>query len=331
MKILILTNNPSRASFRLRIAAHLDYLRQQGITSEVHVMSSSLRERWRLFKSSSAYDAILIHRKCLNFWDAQVLFHYAPTRIFDFDDAIMHSPACPDSDHTSHYRLFRRTAKKMDVMVAGNPTLADYARRYCKKAIVLPTGLDTTAYLKPKAAPKDGKIRFVWIGSKSTVKYLSQLKPVFEQIGKTHRNVVLRIIADEFFDLNNMEVEKRPWSVQTEVADLLACDVGLSPLPNDRFARGKCGFKMLQYFAAGLPVIASPVGVNETFIHESQAGVLAATSQQWIEAIEHLIANLNHWQQRGEEGRKYVRSFDVSVIGEKLCDIIKSTVAGSVR
>lgn len=102
-----------------------------------------------------------------------------------------------------------------------------------------------------------------------------------------------------------------------------------APLPNDRFARGKCGFKMLQYFAAGLPVIASPVGVNETFIHESQAGVLAATSQQWIEAIEHLIANLNHWQQRGQEGRKYVRSFDVSVIGAQLCDIIKSTVAGN--
>lgn len=137
----------------------------------------------------------------------QVLFHYAPTRIFDFDDAIMHSPARPHSDHTSHYRLFRRTAKKMDVMIAGNPTLADYARRYCKEVLVLPTGLDTTAYLKLKAANKDGKIRFVWIGSKSTVKYLSQLRPVFEQIGKTHSNVVLRIIADEFFDLNNMVVE----------------------------------------------------------------------------------------------------------------------------
>lgn len=329
MKLLILTNNPSRASFRLRIEDHLDFLKQQGIQSEIRAMPRRMMDRWRLFKASGCYDAVLLHRKCLNFWDAAVFAHYRPTTIFDFDDAIMHSTSRPDSRYTSHYRLFRRTAKMMDVIIAGNGILADYARRYCTKVVVVPTGLDTASYQKSDISKDTDHIRLVWIGSESTLKYLADLRPVFEEVGKTYKNVILRIIADTFFDLENMKVEKCPWSLKTQVPDLLSSDIGLAPLPDNCFTRGKCGFKMLQYFAAGLPVIASPVGVNETFIKESGAGLLASTPSQWKDAIEKMIKDIALYRQLGENGKQFVKKFDKKLIGIELCRILKSAASSS--
>ena len=329
MKLLIVTNNPSRASFRLRIEDHLDALRGEGIQCDVSALPKKVVERWRLFKASAGYDAVLLHRKCLNVWDAAVWSRYCPTMIFDFDDAIMHSTARPDSTWTSHYRLFRRTAGMMDVMIAGNENLAEYARRYCTRVVVLPTGLDTAAYTIAGVTKNLREIRLVWIGSESTLKYLEELRPVLEQIGKTHPNVILRIIADKFFDLEQMRVEKCPWSLATQAADLLACDIGLSPLPDNRFTRGKCGFKMLQYFAAGLPVIASPVGVNADFIRESKAGLAASTPSQWTEAIETMIRNIAFYRQSGEQGRAFVQAFDKKHIGKELCRILTAAVSSS--
>ena len=329
MKLLIVTNNPSRASFRLRIEDHLDVLRGEGIACEVRALPRKAVERWRLFKASGRYDAVLLHRKCLNAWDAAVWARYCPTMIFDFDDAIMHSTVRPESEWTSHFRLFRRTAQMMDVMIAGNETLAGYARRYCRQVVVLPTGLDTAAYQIERVPKNPREIRLVWIGSESTLKYLEELRPVLEQIGKSHPQVILRIIADQFFDLERMRVEKCPWSSATEAADLLACDIGLSPLPDNRFTRGKCGFKMLQYFAAGLPVIASPVGVNADFIRQSKAGLAASTPSQWAEAIEKMIEDIALYRQWGENGRAFVQAFDKKNIGKELCRILTSAVSSS--
>lgn len=326
MKLLILTNNPTRASFRLRIADYLPMLQPAGMDCTVSGMPAGLIERWRLLMSAGRYDAVLIHRKCLNLWDMSVLRRSARKLLFDFDDAIMHSTSRPKSRWTSHYRLFRRTAKRMDVMIAGNDHLADYARRYCSNVFVLPTGLDTKAYQKTPPPKTDDRIRLVWIGSQSTLRYLEQLRPSLEQVGKSHKNVVLRIIADAFFELDNMPVEKCPWSLATEADDLLACDVGLAPLPDDPFARGKCGFKILQYFASGLPVVASPVGVNETFIAESGAGRLASCPNEWIAAIEMLMQSADDRRRMGQRGLAYVQAFDKSVIGERLCNILKSVL-----
>ncbi len=108
------------------------------------------------------------------------------------------------------------------------------------------------------------------------MRYLKELSPALEQIGRTCPQVVLRIICDDFFDLSAMAVEKKAWSLETEAADLAACDIGLCPLPDDNFTRGKCGFKILQYFAAGLPVIASPVGINADFLMGGKRGCAGA-------------------------------------------------------
>jgi len=323
---LIISNNISRASFRLRVGDHIDFLDKGGIRCNVRQLPRKTSDRWKLFKTSGRYDALLIQRKCFNFWDAAVLSHFCPKMIFDYDDAIMYSATKPESRLTNHFRLFKRTAGMMDVMIAGNEYLAGYARRYCNQVHILPTGLDTKAYQVKDVRKNRNEIRLVWIGSQATLKYLSELSPVLEQIGKTHKKVVLRIIADKFFDLENMSVQKHLWSLDKQVFDLVECDIGLSPLPDNRFTRGKCGFKILQYFAAGLPVIASPVGVNEKFIKESNAGLLALTFSEWKDAIEKMVKGIAVYRQLGQNGQKYVQAYDRNVIAKELCRLIKSVV-----
>lgn len=325
MNLLIISNNPDRASFRQRIGEYLPCLHDAGIQAEVCQLPTNKLARWRLFTSARRFDAVLLHKKRLNLFDAKLLRHYSKTVLYDFDDAVMYSPTKPDSNRTSHSHLFRRTAKLADVMIAGNEYLAEHARRYCSNVHLLPTGLDTKEFHKTEKTPQN-KIRLVWIGSKTTLAYLSELKAVFEQIGKNDTRVVLRIIADDFFDLDYMTVEKHIWSPDTQCSDLLECDIGLAPLPDNRFTRGKCGFKILQYFAAGLPVIASPVGVNNYFIQKSQAGIIAVTPEQWKNVIMKMVQDTALRKRLGQNARQFVQQYDTAVLAKRFCEIIKKSI-----
>jgi glycosyltransferase involved in cell wall biosynthesis len=119
-----------------------------------------------------------------------------------------------------------------------------------------------------------------------------------------------------------MEVEKRQWSEATHVRDLATSDIGLAPLPDNRFTRGKCGFKILQYAAAGLPVVASPVGVNAEYVRDKVTGFIAMSSSEWIDRITQLIENRQLGERMGQGGRLSVKKFDVSVIGKQLAKLI---------
>jgi len=323
MNLLIISNNPSRASFRQRIKIYLEILRCNSINCEIAKLPSEKSARLGLFKQATNFDCVFLQKKCLNFFDALCLRKYSKKIIYDLDDAIMYSPKKPGSDRSSHFRLFRRTAKLADVVIAGNSYLAEHAQRFNTNVKMLPTGLDTKAY-KVETKPKiDDKIRLVWIGSKSTLCYLMEIKPALEEIGSQFDNVVLRIICDDFFGLKNMEVEKRLWSLEMQNFDLATSDIGLAPLPDNRFTRGKCGFKSLQYAAAGLPTIASPVGVNSDYIHDGITGFLATGASQWTDKIETMAKNMELRKRMGQAGRDKVQNFDISVIGKQLVELIK--------
>lgn len=267
------------------------------------------------------FDAVLLHKKTLNFWDAKILRKHAHKIIYDFDDAVMYSPTKPGRTHSSHKRLFERTVRLADCVIAGNAWLSEHAKPFCANVHILPTGLNTKEYDMPKPA-SDGKIRLVWIGSKTTLDYLQMLTPVLEQIGEKYPNVVLRIICDTFFDLSKMPVEKCVWSLETEARDLAVCDIGLCPLPDDNFTRGKCGFKILQYFAAGLPAIASPVGVNADFVQPGETGFLAHTPDKWFEFLKTFLESPGLRQTMGQTAKQFCRQYDQEQIGQKFCKII---------
>ncbi len=323
MDLLVVTNNPTNASFRERIEVHLDMLRENGIDCEVAKLPPDFLGRRKLFKRTARFDSVFLHRKILNLRDAFWLRRYSRNIIYDFDDAVMYSARKPESCCLSRQRRFRRSVELADLVIAGNPYLAEHAQKFNPRVEVLPTGLNTKAYTVETKPENDGKIRLVWIGSKSTLPYLAEIKPALEEIGARFDNVILRIICDTFFDLRNMRVEKHQWHKQTEVFDLITSDIGLAPLPDDRFTRGKCGFKILQYAAAGLPVIASPVGVNAEYVGDSVTGFHAASTSEWVNSISRLVGYAELRKSMGRQERTWVESFDVGVIGKRLIDLIK--------
>lgn len=327
MKLFIISNNPDRSSFRQRMEIFLDTLRASGIETQVHKLPKCYIERWKLFKKAEKFDAVLLHKKCLNFFDAYCLRKHARKIIYDFDDAVMYKANRPQSENTSHMRLFARTVKMADCAIAGNEYLAQHARRFNKNVHIVPTGLVIDDYKTGDVKPNDGKVRLVWIGSSATLKYLEQLKAVLEQIGQKFDNVVLRIICDSFLKFKNIKVEENRWSLETQASDLSACDIGLAPLPDNRFTRGKCGYKILQYMAAGMATAASPVGVNRQFIEESRAGLLAESENQWVEIITKLINDNSARRQIAANAKEYVKKFDRDVIAQKFIKIIRDGVA----
>jgi len=326
MKLLVVTNNPDRASFKQRIGIYLDMLRAGGVDCEVAKIPPGSLARHRLFKRAADFDGVFLHKKRLNWIDSYWLDRYAARIIYDFDDAIMYDDKNPDRFSRKRKRDFIRTVKFADAVIAGNSYLADHASKFNTNVVILPTGLGIKDYSVSAERTEDEKIRLVWIGSKSTLMYLKELRPVLEEIGSRFSDVVLRIICDDFFDLDNIEVEKRQWSAETQFLDLAECDIGLAPLPDNRFTRGKCGFKILQYAAAGLPVIASPVGVNAEYVSDGITGLHASSTLEWTEKLSTAIRNPQQRISMGLAARQRVEKFDVAAVGKRLYDIIHNCI-----
>ena len=323
MKLLILSNNPSRASFRQRIGIYISHLKNNGIECDIEKIPAGCLARIRLFKKAQRFDTVFLHKKGLNPLDAFFLKRYSGKIIYDFDDAIMYKPTAPQLNSKPRYNKFRRSIQIADLVIAGNDYLAEHAHRFNRNIKILPTGLDISEY-NVYFNKKDNKIRLVWIGSSSTLDYLEQLKPVLEEIGEENRNVILRIICDTFFDMKNMPIEKKIWSKEEQVRDLVTSDIGIAPLPDNRFTRGKCGFKVLQYAAAGLPVVASPVGINGQLVREGETGFYAKDNFEWKQNLNKLIKSARLREKTGNRNRELATQYDTSKVGEKLIQIIKS-------
>ena len=330
MNLLIISNNLNRGGFRQRIAVYLETLRTYGIDCEVAKLPSGSLARRKLFKRASEFDAVLLHKKGLNPFDAFWLRRYSKKLIYHFDDAIMYSDKTPERNSRSHFIPFRRSVRIADMVIAGSTYLAEQANPYNPNVKILPTGINICDYSVNKSAENDNKIRLVWIGSQSTLKYLREIKSIPEEIGARFDNVIMRIICDDFLELENMPVEKHLWSKNTRGIDLATSDIGLAPLPDNRFTRGKCSFKVLEYSASGLPVIASPVGTNSEYIRDNVTGFLVTDTRQWIDRITQLIEDSELRKKMGQEGLAFAQKFDLGVIGEQFAKLIKNCLRDNI-
>ena len=156
MRLFVLTNNPERASFRQRIEGYIDTFRANGVDCEVAKLPAGFLARQKLFKRAKDFDGVFLHKKGLNLHDVVRLRRNSKKIIYDFDDAIMYSPNRPDRNSLSHFRGFRRSARLADVVIAGNSYLAKHAQRFNANVKIVPTGLDTKAYVVDTKAKNDG-------------------------------------------------------------------------------------------------------------------------------------------------------------------------------
>jgi glycosyltransferase involved in cell wall biosynthesis len=172
----------------------------------------------------------------------------------------------------------------------------------------VPTCVEARQYPLASHQRAGAGVRLAWIGSSSTLKGLERMTPLWDEIGRRCPGVALKLICDQNLSLTHLPVEFRAWSAATEAAELAGADIGVSWVPDDNWSRGKCGLKVLQYMAAGLPVIANPVGVQADIVRHGQTGFLAKEPEEWCAAVARLAADPALRARMGRAGRKLVES-----------------------
>jgi glycosyltransferase involved in cell wall biosynthesis len=290
MKALALVDSPDHVCCRYRLRAFEPALRAAGWVLTAQALARGTFARLAQFARAAEYDVVILQRKLLPRWQFAVLRRNARRLAFDFDDAVLYrdsyDPRGPHSRRRAH--RFRQTVCGADAVLAGNDFLADCALRggaRAERVQVIPTCIETRKY--EPAARLEGKpgLDLVWIGSSSTLQGLERQRGLWERVGREVPGVRLRVICDRFPAFDGLPVVAVPWSEATEAADLAAGDVGISWVPDDLWSRGKCGLKVLQYQAAGLPVLANPVGVHPEMIEPGVSGYLPATDDEWVGAV----------------------------------------------
>jgi len=194
-------------------------------------------------------------------------------------------------------------------VVVGNPHLAQYARQFNPRVTIIPTVVDLTRYPKRPQAKATSSIRVAWIGTPVTAKLLIPVVPVLQRIQQEYKDLAFCFIgAGRAGIFDGLNAETPEWSEEEEAKLLADCDLGIMPLPDDEFTRGKCGFKLIQYMACYLPVVASPVGVNREIVEHGRNGFLASNPEEWYTALSQLIMDRNLRQSMGRAARDKVES-----------------------
>jgi hypothetical protein len=305
-RVLVIANNLSQASFRVRIAALAPLLAERGFLLDVQVRPRGLfaaPKLWKILKSAKDAHAVVLQRKLLDPWEARSLRHHARRIFYDVDDAVMyHNRPVGLISRWRTDRRFHATAKVLDHVLAGNEYLANVFRREGRPASVIPTMVDCARYIAKQHQPTDSP-RLVWIGSNSTLNYLEKFLPALEDAAQTVKGLRLLTIGDKTVSSSVLTIEHEKWTEHGEAAALARGDIGIAPTPTDQWTLGKCGFKILQYMAAGLPVIASPVGANEQIVQDNVTGLLSRSPEEWPAAIARLCGDVSLRAKMGNAGR----------------------------
>lgn len=335
MKLAVLCEDALGPVVRHRYRAVTSDLRAAGFsTIEFADVPSSIRARIALFRTVEDADLVLLSRKLFTRFDWMLLRRAAPRIAFDFDDAICFRDSSRGATKSPvRMRRFRRVVRGADVVTAGNPYLAGLAtgERERGGVVVAPTPIDAVRFAPaPTVGPRGAAFRVGWIGSRSTRRYLGvAAAPLAELVRRVPRTTIA-VMADQMpSELAGLPVEFTPWSEDAEVPFLRSLDAGLMPLPDDPWTRGKCGFKLLQYMACGVPAVASDVGVNREILAGGESGVLCADAAAWTSGLVRLAEDAAAARALGLRGRAEVETkWAASVLGPRFAAALAATARG---
>ncbi len=272
----------------------------------------SLRQRQADVKRADQFDIIFIFREALLTGSSNFERAFSRSKakvIFDFDDAIWLQNVSLDNKALRRLKNPLKTDKIIgyaDMVFAGNSYLANYAENFNPCVKIIPTTIDTN-YHKPLAKATDKKICIGWTGTQTTLKYVEFLFPVFKGLQqKFEEQIYFKIICDHEPATEGFELKYEKWDRHTEIEQLGEIDIGVMPLVDDNWSRGKCGFKALQYMAMEIPAVVSPIGVNQQIIQYRENGLFAASPNEWYTALSELIVNKSLRLEMGKAGRQTV-------------------------
>lgn len=332
MEVVALVPDHEHVSTRYRIAQYAGHLERVGLPLVIEPLASATVHRVRQLSRRRSDQIVLLQRKLLPVWQLGLLRQAASRLVYDFDDAVYQRDSFHPRGPYSLTRAvrFAATVTLVDMVIAGNSYLADAAGACTAKGKirVVPTAINPARYA-PAHHADQRPTRLVWIGSSSTLRSLEEGRSQLESIGRAIPGMLLRVVCDRFPDFDHLQVEPNPWSAATETDALRGADIGISVLSDSAWSRGKCGLKVLQYMAAGLPVVASPVGIHADLVGAGQ-GFLPTTTEGWVEHVRDLARDPALRAQMGREGRERLsRHFHVDtwgpVLAEQLAEVASRT------
>jgi glycosyltransferase involved in cell wall biosynthesis len=305
-----LVDSPEHVCCRYRVAAFRPFLERAGHSLELYPWPRSWWRRFRLPYDLQHADAVLVQRRLLPGWQLARLRRAARFLLFDCDDAVfLRDSYSPRGLHSgSRQRRFAAVVRAADAVVAGNAFLRGAALPWTDpgRVHVIPTCVEPARYPLAEHAAKQDGAQLVWIGSSSTLRGLRAIVPILEEVGRRCPGLRLKLVCDRFLEVRHLPVVACPWSEDGEATALAAADIGISYLPDDDWSRGKCGLKVLQYMAAGLPVVANPVGVQAELVRPGVTGFLVDTAEGWVAAVGRLARDPELRRRMGQAGRRLV-------------------------
>lgn len=338
MKVLFIVPYPvgQAPSQRFRFEQYFTFLNQNKIdieiapflddkTWDVLYKPGSLFQKFRGFSKGfikrtflafrlKRYDVLFIHREACPIGPA--LFEYLYSKIFkgkiifDFDDAIWRHDVSDANTYLGFLKFPEKTAsiiKYANTVVAGNQYLKEYAFQFNNNTVIIPTTIDLEYHSTIKQYSQS-PIIIGWTGSVTTIRHFETSYSFLKKIKLKYRDKVKILLISNYPPMKepSLEIEFTQWSKDSEVRDLSRIDIGIMPLPDDQWTRGKCGFKGLQYMSLGIPCIMSPVGVNREIIQDGVNGFIADDDQEWIDKITRLIESEELRIQLGKAGKQTI-------------------------
>lgn len=336
-RAIFLSYAPDAPSFRHRLRPALAALQSRGWSVEVHRLPRGryVRRIFALRRELRDADVVVVAKIKPAPGEAPLLRRWSRSLVFDFDDAIWlrrpRRPGAPAQATGVARRKFDSICAAADLTIAGNEVLAERARPVARRVEIVPTPVDVDRYPAPDAArPGNRPPVLVWIGMPENVAYLDTVRPALETAAAEHPGLTLRVVSSQAPSWNGspLRVEHVPWSRRAEIPALVDADAGLMPLTDDPWTRGKCAFKLLQYMAAGLPCIASPVGANLDAVEDGATGILAGDVEAWTAALRTLLADPDLRRRMGRAGRVRVEErYARAVLGPRTAALLEE-VAG---
>ena len=353
MKILFFIPKKLEPSGRFRVLQYIPYLEDRGFKCTVQTFEifrfpklpflnfkggkifntklSKLITHFSLFpqlfrvKRAVNYDVIFLQRTLLGFLKWPILekaFHrYNRNIIFDFDDSIFRTP---ERENLFREIKVRKIIKLSKYVIVGNKFLKEWVNND-KKTFIIPTVIDTKRFRPKSDYSTSGKTIVGWTGTSSNFIYLQEIRSVLQKLSE-RQDVEIRVISNErkISGLENIPINYVLWKEATEVKDLQQFDIGIMPLLNNTWTKGKCGFKLIQYMAIGIPFVCSPVGANLGIVNEGVNGFFAKNEKEWLEHLTYLIEHPEKRLSMGLEARKKaVREYSVLENIDKLEKVLR--------
>ncbi|HSY76250.1 MAG TPA: glycosyltransferase family 4 protein [Bacteroidia bacterium] len=277
------------------------------------VIIKSFFRRLRNLRLASSYDIIFIQREAYilgtSFFERRFKKSGAKL-VFDFDDAIWLMNV---SDVNKRFSWIKRPSKTAeiiamsDAVIAGNHYLAEYARAYNQNVFIIPTTVDTDKFIPLTQATVKEKVCIGWTGSHTTIKHFALAIPFLTELKKKYgERIYFKVIGDGTYSFPELGIQGVKWNDETEVEDLQEIDIGLMPLPDDVWSKGKCGLKSLEYMSLCIPPVISPVGVNSEIVQDGVNGFLARTNREWVDKLSQLIESPELRKKIGVKARETV-------------------------